>query len=168
MLYQVSYDKATRVALVQADAAAVPAGSEDVGTFAHPDSEAPDSTVIYHGVRSLLYRRSRTNPALPAMFPDNIFDMQNVSIVYGNIIPVTGVTFDGQYAELGTGQTLQLAHTLTPANASDTGVTYTTDNDEIVTVSETGLLTGVSPGLAIVKIHTNFGVFEDRVEVTVN
>lgn len=167
MLLQVAYDKVTRVALVQVDAAVVPAGSVNVGSFEHPDTIYPDSVVIYHGVRELLYKRSAVDPAVLAMFPENITDMQYVSIVYG-IIPVTGVTFDLQNVTVAKDATVQLTYALTPTNASDTGVTFSSHNPQIATVSSTGLVTGVSKGLVTIKIDTNFGVFYDTVEVTVN
>lgn len=62
------------------DGTATPGGFTHIGNFAHPDETYPDSTVIYHGVRDLLYKRSAANPANPGVWPNNIVDMQNVAI----------------------------------------------------------------------------------------
>lgn len=51
-----------------------------LGEFEHPDPVYPGSTVTYHAVRDLLYKRSAANPAQTAMFPDNITDMSKITI----------------------------------------------------------------------------------------
>lgn len=80
--YQAAYDPDSREVLIQEDDAAVPAGAVDIGSFEHPDAVYPDSVVIYHAVRDLLYKRSHADPAQEDMFPDNITDMHNIDIVY--------------------------------------------------------------------------------------
>ena len=77
---KVVYKASTKEARVLDSGAATPGGFTAVGTFAHPDATYPDSVVIYHGVRDLLYKRSAANPANTAMFPDNITNMQEISI----------------------------------------------------------------------------------------
>ena len=77
---KVVYKASTKEARVLDSGAATPSGFTAVGTFVHPDATYPDSVVIYHGVRDLLYKRSAANPANTAMFPDNITNMQEISI----------------------------------------------------------------------------------------
>ena len=77
---KVVYKASTKEARVLDSGAATPSGFTAVGTFAHPDATYPDSVVIYHGVRDLLYKRSAANPANTAMFPDNITNMHEISI----------------------------------------------------------------------------------------
>lgn len=56
-------------------------GFTSIGTFEHPDATYPDSYVIYHGVRDLLYHTSTTNPPTTgAKFPNNITDMAGITI----------------------------------------------------------------------------------------
>lgn len=91
--YQAAYDPDTREVLIQEDDAAVPAGAVDIGSFDHPDTVYPDSVVIYHAVRDLLYQRSHADPAQLDMFPDNITDMHNIDIVYDDgLFPEYDVT----------------------------------------------------------------------------
>lgn len=85
---KVVYKVATKEAQVLDAATAVPGGFVDVGTFVHPDATYPDSVVIYHGVRDLLYKRSAADPAQPAMFPDNINNMQEISIALLAVPPI--------------------------------------------------------------------------------
>lgn len=96
--YQAAYNPDSREVLIQEDDAAVPAGAVDIGSFEHPDSVYPDSRVIYHAVRDLLYKRSHADPAEPAMFPENITDMHNIRIMLEeglfpgyDVVPVDGL-----------------------------------------------------------------------------
>lgn len=172
--YQVAYNPTTRVALIQADNAAVPGGSTDVGSFDHPDPIYPGSEVVFHGVRDLLYKRSATNPANPAMFPDNITDMQNVSIELAaglepeDLVIVTGLSFDPQAAEVVVAGTVQLNLVVEPVNASDEGVTYESSDEAVATVSATGLVTGVAEGVATITATAEDGETTAEAEVTVN
>lgn len=80
--FQAAYQPDHREVLIQKENAAAPGGYVDIGSFDHPDLVYPDSTVIYHAVRDLLYKRSHAEPANPAMFPENITDMHNIKIIY--------------------------------------------------------------------------------------
>lgn len=77
---KVGFNKTTNVATVLDASGSIPGGSVEVGTFVHPDATYPDSLVIYHGVRDLLYKRSAKNPAEEGFWPNNIVDMQSISI----------------------------------------------------------------------------------------
>lgn len=77
---KIAFNKTTNVATVLDSSGSVPVGSVEVGTFVHPDATYPDSLVIYHGVRDLLYKRSAANPAVAGFWPNNIVDMQSVTI----------------------------------------------------------------------------------------
>jgi hypothetical protein len=77
---KVAFNKTTNVATVLDNSGSIPSGSVSVGTFVHPDETYPDSLVIYHGVRDLLYKRSAADPSQTAMYPNNIINMQAVEI----------------------------------------------------------------------------------------
>lgn len=77
---KVGFNKTTNVATVLDASGSIPGGSVEVGTFVHPDATYPDSLVIFHGVRDLLYKRSAKNPAEAGFWPNNIVDMQSISI----------------------------------------------------------------------------------------
>lgn len=77
---KVGFNKTTNVATVLDASGSIPGGSVEVGTFVHPDATYPDSLVIFHGVRDLLYKRSAKNPAEEGFWPNNIVDMQSISI----------------------------------------------------------------------------------------
>lgn len=77
---KVGFNKTTNVATVLDASGSIPGGSVEVGTFVHPDATYPDSLVIFHGVRDLLYKRSAKDPSEEGFWPNNIVDMQSISI----------------------------------------------------------------------------------------
>lgn len=77
---KIAFNKTTNVATVLDLSGSVPGGSVEVGTFVHPDATYPDSLVIFHGVRDLLYKRSAKDPSKASFWPNNIVDMQSVTI----------------------------------------------------------------------------------------
>lgn len=74
------YNPATRTVRVVPANVGVGGAFINIGTFQHPDPVYPGSTVTYHAVRDLLYKRKASNPAQTAMFPDNITDMDRIKI----------------------------------------------------------------------------------------
>lgn len=81
MELKVAYNGTTKTVSVLYTADAIPVGSVNIGTFNHPDLVYPDSVVIYHGVRDLLYKRSAANPSQTAKYPYNICNMQEITIL---------------------------------------------------------------------------------------
>lgn len=76
----VSYNPSTRVARVAEVNTDIPDGFTAIGSFVHPDATYPDSYVIWHGVREILYHRSAKDVTQTAMFPNNITDMDKIKI----------------------------------------------------------------------------------------
>ena len=59
--------------------------------------------------------------------------------------------------QLRTNGTAQLVVNYSPANASDKNVSYRSSNNNVVTVSDTGLLRANSPGTAVITVISNDG-----------
>ncbi len=70
-------------------------------------------------------------------------------------IDVTGVSLDQETASVEVSNTLQLAATVAPADATDPSVTWSTGDAAIATVDENGLVTGVSEGVTSITVTTN-------------
>lgn len=155
-MYQVAYDKATRVALIQADDAAVPAGSVDVGSFEHPEPITRGSKVVFHSVRDLLYKRSAADPANNAMFPNNITDMQNViidladGIESADLVSITHLAFQQNQRTMRQGEQGTLLLDFSPMSASLKEVTFESSDEGIATVNKDGILVAVAPGQATI------------------
>lgn len=70
-----------------------------------------------------------------------------VSIPISGAIPVTEVEISPSSATIKVGETIQLAATVRPIDASESYVvTWSSENDEIATVSPSGLVTGIKEG----------------------
>ena len=69
-------------------------------------------------------------------------------------IRVTAVTISSQSLELSYGETYELTAVVVPPNATDSRVSWKSDNPEVVTVSENGKVTAVSSGVANISVTT--------------
>ena len=73
-------------------------------------------------------------------------------------VPVTGITLNKTTATLTSkGPTLQLSATVTPSNATNKSVTWTSSNTAVATVSNIGLVTAVGAGTATITAAATDG-----------
>ena len=82
-------------------------------------------------------------------------------------VAVTGVSLDQTSLSLGTGDTATLTATVTPSNATDKSVTWSSSNTAVATVSSTGVVTAVGSGNAVITVTTNDGGKTATCNVTV-
>ncbi len=66
------------------------------------------------------------------------------------IVPVTGIALDNREMTLEKGKTWQLEATVTPEEAQNKELSWSSSNTDVVTVDETGLATAVGGGEAVV------------------
>lgn len=88
-----------------------------------------------------------------------------INVVEGNYIPVESFKFDQEAVELSVNGTIQLAVLIEPKNATILEIEWKSSNEKIVSVSESGLISGVSEGSATVTAI--IGDFSATCEVTV-
>ena len=84
------------------------------------------------------------------------------------VIPVTGVSLNESSITLDVGGSKTLAATVTPDNATNKKVRWTSDNETVATVSEDGVVTAVAGGTAVITATTHDGLFTATCTVTVN
>lgn len=82
-------------------------------------------------------------------------------------VPVTGVGVSPASASLAVGNTQQLTAAVSPSNATDQTVIWSSSNTSVATVSADGLVTAVSTGSVTISATTNDGQFTDNCAVTV-
>ena len=83
-------------------------------------------------------------------------------------VPVTGVTISDDQKELEVGDSYTFTASISPSNATNKSVTWTTSNPSVVTVNRTtGEVTAVGPGTATVTVTTADGNKTDSVMLTV-
>ena len=81
-------------------------------------------------------------------------------------ILVTGVSLNASTVKMYVGQSYQLIHTIKPSNATNKGVTWSSSNTNVVSVSN-GKIVGKSSGKARITITTNDGRYSAYTDVTV-
>ena len=69
-------------------------------------------------------------------------------------IPVTGVSVKPESLSIVEGETAEIVASVTPEDATSKSVTWSSDNEDVATVSEEGIVTAVSAGKASVTATT--------------
>ena len=94
---------------------------------------------------------------------------KTVNVYYNDkVISVTGVSLDESSITLDVGGSKTLAATVTPDNATNKKVRWSSDNETVATVSEDGVVTAVAGGTAVITATTHDGLFTATCTVTVN
>ena len=89
-------------------------------------------------------------------------DDESVTIVYNGktfvlpkapkVVPATGIRLTETSAELDEGETLELFYKLEPSDATTQGVVWASDNTDVATVDEDGIVTAVRAGTATITV----------------
>lgn len=95
-------------------------------------------------------------------------DGKSISCTVQVNVGVTGITLDQKELSIkGKGVTEKLTATIQPTDATDKSVTWTTGNDQVVKVSDTGIITSVGGGQTIITAKTKDGSKTATCNVTV-
>ena len=73
------------------------------------------------------------------------------------VIDVTGVDITEEDQSIKVEETLQLTVVVTPEDADNKAITWESDNPDVATVSEDGLVTALSKGVANITVTTDDG-----------
>lgn len=79
----------------------------------------------------------------------------------------TGISIDKDKCSLDAGQTAQLTATVLPADSYNKNVSWSSDNEEVLTVDENGIIKALVPGIAKIKAVSDDGGFSAYCVVTV-
>lgn len=82
-------------------------------------------------------------------------------------IEVTGVSVSPESATIEVDETKSLTVTVSPSQATNTGVTYSSNDETVATVSESGVVTWKKKWTATITATTVDGSFTDTCEITV-
>jgi len=110
---------------------------------------------------------------------DGAFPTSSVQIGIDNIIwddgngvstsiPVDGVSVSPTISSLSVGDSIQLNETISPADATNQNVVWSSNNVSVATVNANGLVTAVSSGNAVISVTTEDGAFEALANITVS
>jgi uncharacterized protein YjdB len=127
-----------------------------------------DEAVVTVSETGLVTAVSEGEATITVTTEDGSFtDSITVTVEKPSAVPVTGVSISEGDQTLEEGETVQLNAVVEPENATNKGVTWSTSDEAVVTVSETGLVTAVSEGEATITVTTEDGSFTDSITVTV-
>ena len=87
--------------------------------------------------------------------------------VFAEAIPVTGVVLNRSEVTLLKGDSVTLSAKLTPDNATNNNVTWTSSRPEVAKVDENGVVTGLKAGKTTITVKTKDGNKTDKCEITV-
>lgn len=117
-----------------------------------------DSWLTYTYASGFLRITAAANPGPPRIgyvYVDNKESLKITINQAGSAVPVTGVTVSPITAFLNTTELRSLTATVTPSNATNKTVNWTSDNSAIASVNyTTGVVTGVAAGTAVITART--------------
>ena len=90
------------------------------------------------------------------------------TVIVGNKISVTGIKLNEKEISLGKNETFTLDATISPSNASNKSVTWTSSAPGVAKVSSTGTVTAVSNGSAVITATTADGGYTAKCKVDVS
>lgn len=88
---------------------------------------------------------------------EELFSMDEWTFAGEQTVAVTGVALNQSALNLKTTETAQLTATVAPTNATNRNVTWSSSNTAAATVSDSGLVTAVSVGDAVITVTTADG-----------
>jgi len=94
-------------------------------------------------------------------------DTFTVTVSAEQPVPVTGITLAKETLSLMAGQSEKLAFTITPDNAANKSVTWSSSASTVATVASDGTVTAIAAGTAAITVKTADGNFTDACQVTV-
>lgn len=118
-------------------------------------AKMPDGTYRFNaGSNEESYLCAATHLANPAAFwtytdEGSIWKVEESEIQQLNV-PVTAVTLNAEEGEMFGGRTMTLTATVSPANATNTEIKWSSSNILAATVSASGVVTGVGTGEAVI------------------
>ncbi len=80
---------------------------------------------------------------------------------------VSGISLDDTEIEMYSGENRRLSYMISPSNATNKNVTWTSFNTSVVTVDNTGMLVAKGAGMTQVMVMTDEGAYYDICTVTV-
>ena len=85
----------------------------------------------------------------------------------GAEIAVSGISVSQPSISITEGETATISYTVEPSDASHKGVSFSSSDPSVATVSDNGVVTAISPGTAVITVTTSDGGFTATVSVTV-
>ena len=105
---------------------------------------------------TVLYFRDWGDSDTHSWYYKNEASLKDIT-VKATSIPITKITLSASSSSLNVGDTKQLAATITPSNATNKAVTWSSSNTSVATISSTGFVTAKAAGSATITCKANDG-----------
>ena len=92
----------------------------------------------------------------------------NVTVIDSSIVSVTGVKLSATVAELTIGNSKQLTAAISPTNATNKGVTWSSSNTNVASVSSSGVVVAKGEGTATITVKTDDGGYTTACTIRVS
>lgn len=139
-----------------------------------PESDGVDNTVIWASLDPKVVTVDQNGlvtfvgPGKTYISATSAADTSKVA--YCNFIitqQVEGISMDYKNVTLNVGDEYRLSYIITPNNATNKNVIFSSSNEAVLKVDATGLITAISSGSATVIVQTEDGGYIDMTNVTV-
>ncbi len=123
------------------------------------------ATVDENGI---VYALKAGTTTITATTNDGGFKANCIITVTGEVINVTGITLSPTTKTMYAGESSMLMPTVTPDNATNKSVTWTSSDPTIASVDENGIVNAIKKGTATITAKTDDGGFTATCVITVN
>ena len=87
--------------------------------------------------------------------------------IYAEPVPLTAIDIKPTNVVMEVGETMQLVAMPTPANADDVDFVWESSNEEVVKVSDTGVITAIKSGEVQITVSSRDGLIKSTVKIVV-
>ena len=95
------------------------------------------------------------------------YDGQSIRPVHVRDSHVSGVSLNETSLDVPIGQTVKLEVSITPSDAVDKSVTWSSSDNSVATVTDEGLITAIKKGVAVITVTTNDGNYQASCSINV-
>lgn len=125
-----------------------------------PLSDVKETVTTYSGCGTIaMTAEDWLKTEYPADYAVNVIDSSNIA--------VTGITLDLNETGLAVGNYHQLNAFVVPKNAANENIIWTSSDESIATVTDSGLLKGIKPGQVTITAESEDGGFKQECKLTV-
>lgn len=137
---------------VNKDVSELKSGFDDLRDHAFPSTA---KVLLISLLKNAVYTSDQTD----------MIDALDTALNIGDIVAVTGISLDSSTKTVTAGDTATITATITPSNATNKGIVWTSSDETVATVNG-GIVTGVGNGTAVITAKTVDGGFTATCSVT--
>jgi uncharacterized protein YjdB len=116
---------------------------------------------------STIVARAENKFVVSYIFVNPVNAEQSYTAIDSAFIPVSTITLNSSTITLNVGQSQQLLATITPAYASNQKLNWTSSIPSIVSIDQTGAITAISPGTAVINVASSDNKVTTQAFITV-